>query len=57
MAQCFDEHRPQIVFHAAAYKHVPMMEHNPLQAIANNALATNLLADLAERVRASSGSV
>ena len=49
MAQCFREHRPQIVFHAAAYKHVPMMEHNPLQAIANNALATNLLADLAER--------
>ncbi len=49
MAQCFEEHRPQIVFHAAAYKHVPMMEHNPLQAIANNALATNLLADLAER--------
>jgi FlaA1/EpsC-like NDP-sugar epimerase len=49
MAQCFQDHRPHIVFHAAAYKHVPMMEHNPLQAIANNALATNLLADLAER--------
>ncbi len=49
MEMCFREHRPQIVFHAAAYKHVPMMELNPLQAVANNALATNLMAELSER--------
>jgi len=51
MEHVFASHRPEIVFHAAAYKHVPMMEINPIQAIANNALATATLADLATRHR------
>lgn len=42
----FKEHRPDIVFHAAAYKHVPVMESNPSEAIACNVLGTKLLADL-----------
>lgn len=46
--QVFAEHKPAVVFHAAAFKHVPLMEAHPLEAIENNALATATLAELAD---------
>src|SRR5581483_4841007 len=46
MRQVFERYRPQVVFHAAAYKHVPMLEANPLQAVANNVLATRAMAEV-----------
>jgi FlaA1/EpsC-like NDP-sugar epimerase len=47
MRQVFERYQPEIVFHAAAYKHVGMLEANPLQAVANNVLATRTLAEVA----------
>jgi FlaA1/EpsC-like NDP-sugar epimerase len=44
MGEVFDEHRPSVVFHAAAYKHVPLMEENPVEAVRNNAVATRIVA-------------
>ena len=44
MAELFQEERPSVVFHAAAYKHVPLMEENPVEAVRNNAVATRIVA-------------
>jgi FlaA1/EpsC-like NDP-sugar epimerase len=45
--EVFTEHRPTVVFHAAAYKHVGLMESNPVEAVRNNALATRVVAHVA----------
>jgi FlaA1/EpsC-like NDP-sugar epimerase len=47
LRQVFEKFRPDVVFHAAAYKHVPLLEANPLEAVRNNVLATKIVADVA----------
>jgi len=49
MEELFVRHRPAIVFHAAAHKHVPLMEHQPAEALRNNAGGTEIVARLAAR--------
>ncbi len=52
MREVFTEHRPTVVFHAAAYKHVGLMESNPVEAVRNNALATRVVAHVAGQLDA-----
>src|SRR4051812_44234286 len=52
MGEVFEEHQPGVVFHAAAYKHVPLMEENPVEAVRNNAVATRIVAAAAGRAGA-----
>ena len=49
LEEVFSEYKPEIVFHAAAHKHVPLMEHNPGEAIKNNVFGTYNVADMAEK--------
>lgn len=52
MQELFEEFRPQMVYHAAAYKHVPMMEQSPAEAVLTNVGGTKLIADLSIRYQA-----
>jgi FlaA1/EpsC-like NDP-sugar epimerase len=52
LADVFKEHRPDVIYHAAAFKHVPMMEANPLAAIRNNVIGTMTLAFAARNYEA-----
>ena len=49
MASVFQTYRPQVVFHAAAYKHVPMLEKNPWEAVFNNIIGSRVIMEMARR--------
>ncbi len=49
MEKLFERYQPEVVFHAAAYKHVPLMEHYPAEAILNNVMGTKHVADVSNR--------
>lgn len=51
MATVFELYKPQVVFHAAAHKHVPLMEMYPYEAVKNNILGTKILVEAAKRVK------
>jgi FlaA1/EpsC-like NDP-sugar epimerase len=50
--EVFKKHRPHLVFHAAAHKHVPLMEENPAEAIQNNVFGTKTVAEAADKYKA-----
>ncbi|PWT95140.1 MAG: polysaccharide biosynthesis protein [Candidatus Melainabacteria bacterium] len=49
LAKIFEQHKPEVVFHAAAHKHVPLMETNVAEAVSNNVLGTQVVAHLADQ--------
>jgi FlaA1/EpsC-like NDP-sugar epimerase len=53
VSQTFEQYRPEVIFHAAAYKHVPMLEHQVREAIKNNVLGTRTVALAADKYEAS----
>ncbi|GHE36570.1 polysaccharide biosynthesis protein [Sphingobacterium griseoflavum] len=52
MTRLFEKYRPEIIFHAAAYKHVPLMEANPYEAVWTNVYGSRIMADLAMQFHA-----
>lgn len=51
MDQIFNSYKPEVIYHAAAYKHVPLMEQNPFEAVRVNIFGTKILADLASKYK------